>query len=64
MLRDYSMKHGMDQINYTNFAADLYQVRFELADSRIMDINMDIIDTVVELACAKVSTDGKHIKLS
>jgi len=37
----------MEQINYTNFAQDLYACRFQLVDSRIMDINMDIIDKVV-----------------
>lgn len=44
LLRDYAMKQGMEQINYTNFASDLYMTRFELADSRVMDVNMDIID--------------------
>jgi len=44
LLREYSMKQGMEQINYTNYAADLYRVRFELMDSRIMDINLKIID--------------------
>jgi len=64
LLRDYAMKHGYEQINYTNFAADLYQTRFELADSRIMDINLDIIDRVVIDACKKVSTDGKKVTLA
>jgi Ca2+-binding EF-hand superfamily protein len=44
LLREYSMKQGTDQINYTNFASDLYRIRFELMDSRIMDINLKIID--------------------
>mgnify|MGYP003336628507 CR=1 FL=1 len=40
LLRDYVMKYGYDSINYTSFADDLYDVRFELAKSRLMDINI------------------------
>ena len=40
LLRDYVMKFGYDEIEYTNFADDLYDVRFDLARSRIMDINI------------------------
>ena len=40
LLRDYVMKYGYDTIEYTNFANDLYDVRFDLARSRIMDINI------------------------
>jgi len=40
LLRDYVMKFGYDEIEYTNFANDLYDVRFDLARSRIMDINI------------------------
>ena len=40
LLRDYVMKYGYDSINYTSFADDLYDVRFELAKSRLMDINV------------------------
>ena len=64
LLRDYAMKQGYEQINYTNFAADLYLTRFELADSRIMDTNLDIIDTVIIDGCSIRSADGKHISLS
>ncbi len=45
------MKQGYEQINYTNFAADLYTIRFELADSRIMDINLDAIDKIISEKC-------------
>jgi hypothetical protein len=45
------MKQGYEQINYTNFAADLYMTRFELADSRIMDINLDAIDKIISDEC-------------
>ncbi len=64
LLRDYAMKQGYEQINYTNFAADLYLTRFELADSRIMDTNLDIIDKVITDGCGIRSADGKHISLS
>ena len=40
LLRDYVMKYGYDEICYTNFSEDLYEVRFDLARSRIMDINI------------------------
>lgn len=40
LLRDYVMRWGYDEIEYTNFANDLYEVRFDLARSRIMDINI------------------------
>lgn len=40
LLRDYVMKYGYDEILYTNFANDLFDVRFDLARSRIMDINI------------------------
>jgi len=38
--------------------------RFELADSRIMDTNLDIIDKVITDGCGIRSADGKHISLS
>ena len=34
------MKYGYDNIKYVSFADDLYDVRFELAKSRLMDINI------------------------
>lgn len=40
LLRDYVMKFGYEEIEYANFANDLYDVRFDLARSRIMDINI------------------------
>ena len=51
------MKQGHDQINYTNFEADIYQTRYELADCRIMDINLDIIDKVIIDGCSEVTQD-------
>jgi len=41
LLREYSMKQGKETIKYENFAEELYEVRFELARSRIMDTNID-----------------------
>jgi hypothetical protein len=64
LLRDYAMKHGYEQINYTNFEADLYQTRFELADSRIMDINLETIDKVIIAGCAAHSTNQKTVSLT
>lgn len=64
MLRDYAMKQGYEQINYTNFATDLYHTRFELAESRVMDTNLDIIDKVIMEACEKVTEDGKTVTLN
>lgn len=40
LLRDYVMKYGYDNIKYVSFADDLYDVRFELAKSRLMDVNI------------------------
>ena len=40
LLRDYVMKFGYEEIAYGTFASDLYDVRFDLARSRIMDINI------------------------
>lgn len=64
LLRDYAMKQGYEAINYTNFAADLYMTRFELADSRIMDINLCLIDKVIIDACCTKTNDPKKISLS
>jgi len=40
LLRQYVLNEGYDEIEYGNFAEKLYQVRFDLARSRIMDINI------------------------
>ena len=40
LLRDYVMKYGYENIKYVSFSDDLYDVRFELAKSRLMDINI------------------------
>jgi hypothetical protein len=63
LLRDYAMKQGFEQINYTNFAKDLLQTRFELCDSRIMEMNLENIEQIVLDECARRSKDGKTILL-
>ena len=40
LLRDYVMKYGYEEIEYTNFASDLFDVRFDLSRSRVMDIEI------------------------
>jgi hypothetical protein len=64
LLRNYAMQQGYDTINYTNFASDLYTIRFELAESRTMDTNLDIIDKVILDACSYVSKDGKTVSIT
>lgn len=53
------MKYGYDQINYTNFENDLYDARFELAASRIMDTDLETIEESVVAECDKVAANGK-----
>ena len=54
------MKYGYEQINYTNFENDLYDARFELAASRIMDTDLETIeDTIIE-ECEKVAVNGSN----
>jgi hypothetical protein len=64
LLRDYAMNQGYEQINYTKLPEDLYYIRFELANSQIMETNIDIIEKTIHNACKKVSTDGKYVKLN
>jgi len=64
LLRYYAMKEGLEQINYTNFADDLYTARFMLANSRTMDTNLEIIESVLLEACQKISQDGETVTLT
>jgi len=53
LLRDACIKFGTEKIDYKTFAEELYDCRFELARSRIMDINLttiaeDILDVCKE----------------
>ena len=60
LLRDYVMKYGYDNIKYTSFADDLYDVRFELAKSRLMDINVKKLPNDYFLKSGKpVDSEGK-----
>jgi hypothetical protein len=63
LLREYAMSQGLEQINYTNFAADLFRTRFDLIDSRIMEMNLEIMDKIIRDACAAESADGKMLTL-
>ena len=58
LLREYSMKQGKETIVYENFAEELYEVRFELARSRIMDTNIDKVPGFFLKACEKEDKDG------
>ena len=54
------MKYGYDNIKYVSFADDLYDVRFELAKSRLMDINIKKLPNDYFLKSGKpVDEDGK-----
>jgi len=60
LLRDYVMKYGYDNIKYTSFADDLYDVRFELAKSRLMDINVKKLPNDYFLKSGKpIDSEGK-----
>ena len=60
LLRDYVMKYGYDNIKYVSFTDDLYDVRFELAKSRLMDINIKKLPNDYFLKSGKpVDSEGK-----
>ena len=61
LLREYSMKQGKETIKYENFAEELYEVRFELARSRIMDTNIDKVPVHFLEACKKLDQDKTEI---
>jgi len=54
LLRDYAMKYGYEKINYTNFANDLYDARFELAKSRVMETNLKSLEESIIQVCKKI----------
>lgn len=62
LLRDYAIKYPTDKIEYKTFAEDLYDCRFELAKSRVMDINIDKIEESILEAC-QVYDDDKTGKI-
>lgn len=59
MLRDYAMKYGYDEIPYQNFEKDLYNVRQELASSRIMDTDLENLEETLMEKCEVLAIDGK-----
>ena len=62
LLRDYVMKYGYESIKYVSFADDLYDVRFELAKSRLMDINIKKLPADYFLKSGKpVDGEGKML---
>ena len=79
-MRDYVMKYGYDEIDYINFRTDLYDVRFDLARSRIMDVNIkkfpddfftrENSDKIDESGCMhvddvrKIISDSKELTLT
>lgn len=53
------MKYGYEQINYTSFEQDLYNARFELAASRIMDTDLETLEDSIVEKCENMAVDGK-----
>jgi len=43
ILRQYHIKYGHEEVDYTKFAEDLHKARYELAKCRIMDTSIDQI---------------------
>lgn len=57
LLRDACIKFGTEKIPYKTFAEDLYDCRFELARSRIMDINIAHIEENLVAACLELDKE-------
>lgn len=54
------MKYGYDNIRYTNFANDLYDVRYDLVRSRLMDMNIKKLSTDYFVTSGKpIDSEGK-----
>jgi hypothetical protein len=43
ILRQYAIKYGSEEVDYSRFAEDLHMARYELAKCRIMDTSIDQI---------------------
>lgn len=63
LLRDYVMKYGYDKIDYTNFVNDLYSVRYELIQSRIMDTSVGELEELLVSLCKAATNDAGKIHL-
>jgi hypothetical protein len=61
LLRGYVIKHGYESISYMDFEQDLYNVRFELTKSRIMDTSLPDLEDLIIQKCLTLSEDGKKI---
>lgn len=51
LLREYVMKQGYDAIDITKFEDDLYNVRFAMTSSRIMDTALPDMESYILEAC-------------
>lgn len=58
LLRTYVLKYGYDDINYTDFEEDLFQIRFDFLRSRLMDINVMNWSDDFFLECGRPLVDG------
>jgi len=56
ILRQYAIKFGAEEVDYTQFAEDLHKARYELAKCRIMDTSIDQIGPSLLAACTKLDT--------
>jgi len=58
ILRQYAIKYGKEEVDYTLFAEDLHKARYELAKCRIMDTSID--DIGVDLLKAFKKADAQQ----
>lgn len=63
LLRDYVINQGYKQINITNFEEDLYNVRFALTSSRIMDTALPDFEEQLINTCQAAVGKGKFIPI-
>ena len=55
------IKQGYEQIEFGNFEEDLYNVRYELSKSRIMDTSLPELEELIINKCKTISADGQKI---
>ena len=61
LLRTYVLKYGYEDIVYTDLVEDLFQIRFDLMRSRLMDINVMNWSDDFFLECGKPLIDGTRM---
>lgn len=61
ILRRYAMDQGHEQIKYTDFAEVLYNARFVLVQSRVMDTNLDKIGDAILNTCRREDKNGSGL---